>query len=279
MNVYELSRNYWDYAFQNPDKIKPNHSAMYFFAIEHCNRLGWKEKFGFPTTIVMEAIGIKSYNTFINTLKELVDFGFIQMIEKSKNQYSANIIALSIFNKAPDETHTKALDEALIKHNSKQSESTEQSTDSIDKQIYNTTNIPINNNEAEASEENISNQNLESFPYQINPNSENKEKSSAKKESKVKIFFFKQAMIEYGFNKDLVDHFIEVRKKKRLVNTEVAFKNFIREIEKTGKDKNEVFEIITNKQWGGFEAKWLNNVDQANLKSALSKPGKNVHIA
>ena len=67
---------------------------MYFFAIEHCNRLGWKAKFGFPTTMVMDAISIKSYNTFIKTLNDLVDYGFIKMVEKSKNQYSSNIIAL-----------------------------------------------------------------------------------------------------------------------------------------------------------------------------------------
>jgi hypothetical protein len=143
MNSYELSRDFWDFAFENPEKIKPNHCAIYFFAIEHCNRLGWKDKFGFPTTMVMDAIGVKSYNTFLNSLNELVDFGFIKMIEKSKNQYSANIIALSKFDKALD----KALDKAFIKHDTKQSESTIQSIgesiDSIDKQINNITSKPI----------------------------------------------------------------------------------------------------------------------------------------
>ena len=132
-NSYELSRNFWDFAFENPEKIKPNHCAVYFFAIEHCNRLGWKEKFGFPTTMVMDAIGVKSYNTFLNTLNDLISFGFIKMIEKSKNQYSANIIALSKFNNALD----NALDSALIKHNTKQNESIVQSIDSINKPINN----------------------------------------------------------------------------------------------------------------------------------------------
>lgn len=134
MNSYELSRNWFDFCFENPEKIKPNHTAVYFFCIEHCNRLGWKKKFGFPSTMVMEAIGIKSYNTYINTFNELVEWGFIEVIERSKNQYSANIVALSNFNKATD----KALDKALIKHTTKQSESTVQSTiqsiDSINKQ-------------------------------------------------------------------------------------------------------------------------------------------------
>lgn len=128
MNGYDLSRRFWDYAFNNPEKIKPVHTAVYFFAIEHCNRLGWKEKFGYPTTMVMEAIGVKSYNTYVNALNDLVEMGFIQMIERSKNQYSANIIALSNFDKALDKAHDKALDKAFIKHDTKQSESTVQST-------------------------------------------------------------------------------------------------------------------------------------------------------
>lgn len=128
---YELSRNWFDFCFENPEKAKPNHTALYFFIVEHCNRLGWKSKFGLPTTMAMEAIGIKSYNTYKKTLDDLIEFGFIDMIEKSKNQYSSNIIALSNFNKALD----KALDKAMIKHTSKQSESTHQSIDSIFKHI------------------------------------------------------------------------------------------------------------------------------------------------
>lgn len=129
MNGYELSRKWFDWSFENPERINPNHTALYFFIIEHCNRLGWKEKFGLPTTMAKEAIGIRSYNTYINTLNDLVEFGFINLIEKSKNQYSSNIVALSNFDKAPN----KALDKALIKHTTKQGES----ISSIDKQETN----------------------------------------------------------------------------------------------------------------------------------------------
>lgn len=129
MNGYELSRIWFDWCFENPEKISPNHSALYFFAIEHCNRLGWRKKFGFPTEMVKDAIGIKSYNTYIKTLNDLVNWGFIEMIERSKNQYSANIVALVNFDKALD----KALDKAIKKHASKQGKSTGESIDSIDK--------------------------------------------------------------------------------------------------------------------------------------------------
>lgn len=138
MDIYSLSRNFWDYSFENPDMIKPNHAAIYFFAIEHCNRLGWKEKFGLPTTMVMEAVGIKNYKTYHNTLMDLTEIGFIKLIEKSKNQYSANVIALVKFTKAP----TKALDKALSNHNTKQSRKQIQSIDSIDIQSNNSTTLP-----------------------------------------------------------------------------------------------------------------------------------------
>jgi uncharacterized protein YktA (UPF0223 family) len=133
LNGYDFSRDWFNWCFENPDKINTNHTALYFFCIEHCNRLGWKEKFGLPTTMAKEAIGIRSYNTYIKTLNDLVEFGFIKLIEKSKNQYSSNIIALSKNNKALD----KALDKALIKHTTKQVKSTIQSIDSIDKQLNN----------------------------------------------------------------------------------------------------------------------------------------------
>ena len=131
MNSYELSRKWFDWCFDNPEKVKPNHTALYFFCIEHCNRLGWQEKFGLPTEMSKSAIGIHSYNTYTKTLNELIEWGFIKMIQKSKNQYSSNIIALSNFNKAS----TEALDKAMIKHASKQSESTGESIDSINKQV------------------------------------------------------------------------------------------------------------------------------------------------
>jgi len=128
MNIFELNRTFWDFAFSNPEKIKPNHCAIYYFALEHCNRLGWKQKFGFPTSMVLEATGIKSYSVYKKTFDELVEYGFFEVIEYSKNQYSSNIIALKENYKAP----IKALDNAFIKHLSKQDESISQSTDSID---------------------------------------------------------------------------------------------------------------------------------------------------
>ena len=269
MNVYELSRNFWDWAFENPDKIKPNHSAMYFFAIEHCNRLGWKEKFGFPTAMAMEAIGIKSYNTFINTLKELVDFGFIQMVEKSKNQYSANIIALSNFNEA----HNEALDKALIKHTTKQSESTIQSTSesiySIDKQIYNNTNLPIYNLEAVASEQiekSFSEIPIELTSEQkydgVNPDSSKRKKVAPKKEKYFNKDDFKKKLLDLGVEEKHANDWIQIRKDKRASFTESAIDGIIRECEKHNFPFPEAIRNCAESNWQGFKYEWIKNKNQ-----------------
>lgn len=139
INSYELSRKWFDWSFENPEKINPNHSAIYFFAIEHCNRLGWRDKFGFPTQMVMDAIGIKKHQTYIKYFNDLVEWGFFELVQKSFNQYSANIISL----KSAKPKSGKALDKAIITHKAKQSASIGQSNSSIDKPINQLTNKPI----------------------------------------------------------------------------------------------------------------------------------------
>lgn len=134
MNGYDLSRNWFNFSFENPEIVRPIHAAIFFFACEHCNRLGGKEKFGFPSQMTMDAIGVKNYQTYGKALKDLEDWGFITFVERSRNQYSANIISIS----APTENgiaRGKALDKATLKHVSKQTRSTPQGIVSIDKPL------------------------------------------------------------------------------------------------------------------------------------------------
>jgi hypothetical protein len=138
LNGYDLSRDWFDWSFEHTELINPNHTALYFFCIDLCNRLGWKERFGMPTCSSMEAIGIKNYKTYSKAFNDLVEWGFITVIEKSKNQYSATIIALVKNTKA----NTKALTKASPKHIPKQV----QSIVDIDKLENNKTRKLENNN-------------------------------------------------------------------------------------------------------------------------------------
>jgi hypothetical protein len=232
MNIFDLNRNFWDFAFSNPEKIKPNHCAIYYFALEHCNRLGWKEKFGYPTSMVLEATGIKSYSVYKKTFDELVDFGFFEVIEYSRNQYSSNIIALKENIKANNKADSKALDKAFINHNQNQCKSIDKSIDSIDIQINNTTNLQLN-------------------------------KSTNIKTASPK-FSFLGALIEYGFDRQLVEDWLKVRKTKKATNTQTAFNKFIEEVEQRSCNINEILEICVEKSWSGFKWTWVDNLKQTN---------------
>ena len=72
-------------------------------------------------------------------------------------------------------------------------------------------------------------------------------------------FNFRKAMLSEGFAPELVDEWLKIRKAKKAINTERAFKTFIEQVRKTNQDMNTVLSIIVQKQWKGFEADWLHS--------------------
>jgi len=137
-NGYNYTRSWFDFSFENPDKVNPNHTALFCWLIELNNRMGWATNFASPATQSMAAIGVSSYNTYKKTFDDLVKFGFVKVIKPSINQYQASIIALSNFDKA----RNKALDKALARHALKHLQGTGESTCDIIKPLNNE---PLNN--------------------------------------------------------------------------------------------------------------------------------------
>lgn len=119
INGYNLTRDWYDFKFENPSKVRANHSDFYLYLVDQWNRLGQKKEFGLPTSYTMECLGIGSYNTYKKILSDLVLFGFVIIVKDSNNQHNSKIIALSKFDKASDkasdEPINKALDKATIK--------------------------------------------------------------------------------------------------------------------------------------------------------------------
>lgn len=134
VNGYNLSRAWFDFTFENPDNIKVAHTALYFYIIDSWNRYGQKEKFGLPTYRTMEALSIKSKNTYYGVLNDLIKFGFVKLIQKSKNQNTSNIISISATSSG-ESASKSALDLANIQHVSQREDSEGVSTVPIDKQV------------------------------------------------------------------------------------------------------------------------------------------------
>ncbi|ERI64310.1 hypothetical protein HMPREF1551_00549 [Capnocytophaga sp. oral taxon 863 str. F0517] len=75
-------------------------------------------------------------------------------------------------------------------------------------------------------------------------------------------FNFRQAMLSAGFAADLTEDWLRIRKAKKAVNSERAFKLFIEQVQRTGQDKNTILTLVVQKQWKGFEASWVQSAQQ-----------------
>lgn len=140
MNGYNLTKAFFSFVFDNPDKVKPTHISLYMFLIEYNNKLGWVEKFAAETSLCMAGSAISSYNTFKKVLDDLESWGFVSVIEKGYNQFKCPIVALSKNDKALYKATTKAIDKAMTKHYTEHY--TKQEIDSL---LLNKTNKLINN--------------------------------------------------------------------------------------------------------------------------------------
>lgn len=73
------------------------------------------------------------------------------------------------------------------------------------------------------------------------------------------IFDFKKSLLSLGIESSILSQWMKVRKNKKAVNTEIAFKGIEREIKASGRSPNECIVIAVERSWAGFKAEWLNN--------------------
>lgn len=127
MNGYELSRDWFNFRFENPSTVRAVHTELYLYLVDQWNRLGQKKEIGLPTRFTMESLGIGSYNTYKKTLDDLVYWKFVKIVKDSANQHQSKVVAISKNDKASD----KALDKATAKARDK---ATDKPSDTIDEQ-------------------------------------------------------------------------------------------------------------------------------------------------
>lgn len=107
MNGYNLAHRFFDWAFSHREDFKPTVSALYFYLIEVCNKLGWKPEFSISAKECMEGMGVSGYNTVIETIND--ELKNICQIEHSRHRGKANflmnlisgIAAYCLFDKKP----------------------------------------------------------------------------------------------------------------------------------------------------------------------------------
>lgn len=130
----------------------------------------------------------------------------------------------------------------------------------------------IQNNEDEGDNQNVSQMTdkWQTDDRQMTTTKESKELKE-RKEGIYTFTNFKNDLLQYGFEKKLVDEWMKVRRMKKMVNSETAFKMFISQVEKTPIDKNEILKICVSSSWGGFNSTWI---DKMIKEGSISKPTK-----
>jgi len=74
---------------------------------------------------------------------------------------------------------------------------------------------------------------------------------------KEKVFNFRKSLIKEGFEENLVDEWMKVRKNKKATNSETALKGFLKQVELKKLDKNLILQKCVEHSWGGFNKDWL----------------------
>ena len=93
--------------------------------------------------------------------------------------------------------------------------------------------------------------------------SDSKSKSDSNKEvtkdivAKAPKFNFKKELLALNVDKNVLDDWMEVRKKKKATNSETAFNGLISQIDKSGISVADAIKIATENSWSGFKASWL----------------------
>lgn len=73
---------------------------------------------------------------------------------------------------------------------------------------------------------------------------------------------FKKSLLDLGVRDNVADDWLIVRKQKKAANTETAFNAIKKQIEISGLTANECIKLAVEKSWSGFNAEWVNNLNQ-----------------
>lgn len=82
-------------------------------------------------------------------------------------------------------------------------------------------------------------------------------KSNRKENNNISRFDFRSALLGLGVSEETADTWMEVRRRAKAVNSELAFKDLCSEIAKTGQSAEECIRLAAVNSWRGFKAEYI----------------------
>lgn len=91
-------------------------------------------------------------------------------------------------------------------------------------------------------------------------------------------FNFKKSLIDFGFYEGLVNDWLDVRKNKKLTNSQTAFKllesEFLKCENELNIDRNTALKHSVENSWGGFKSDWIKNEQLKNSNNGKQQTGR-----
>lgn len=84
-------------------------------------------------------------------------------------------------------------------------------------------------------------------------------------------FNFKNSLLEFTKNNQLIEDWLLVRKNKKASNTKTAFELFITEVNLSDIPIDEILTVCVDKSWSGYKFKWVQNLRQTDSKLPVGK--------
>lgn len=104
LKMFDYFNGFWKWVSDNPDKVDPSFCAVYFALLNRANKTGWKDSFAIILIDLQEDCGICSRTTMLKVLSKLEDYGFVETISKTNNQYKNRVIRLPLNGKHLEST-------------------------------------------------------------------------------------------------------------------------------------------------------------------------------
>lgn len=258
MNYIELINSFWRFYDENKDKISPSDIVLYKVLLRYCNKIGWINPFTI-NPFLMSEINPLSVNTYYKSFKNLNDIGLIKWTKGKHNVSNQQVTILKINN---------SVDTSL--------------NNSVDTSIVNSLgNSVVNNNKTIILLDYYTIKHLEKKDFDFLIKSDEfkeylKNENLEIKKVDEKKFNFKKSFLELGVNEEILNDWMEVRKKKKASNTKTAYTKFIKQVNLSGLTVNKCVQICAEKDWKGFEAEWLNNLNYKSNGNSKTQPATTI---
>tara|TARA_R110002050_G_scaffold280033_1_gene426855 strand:+ start:332 stop:1054 length:723 start_codon:yes stop_codon:yes gene_type:complete len=82
-------------------------------------------------------------------------------------------------------------------------------------------------------------------------------------------FNFRKELLDFGFDENLINDWLDIRKKKKGSNSKSAFNIFVNRVKKSKYKPNQILETMVYKSWTSFEEDWIDNLQpKQNVKKS-----------